>query len=133
MFKKVTLLFFILITSVTEAQHFFIESSLTTAHFEDYKNDFGTSTLDNKFSKPIELGLGVGVIFPIAKTRFLWDVGLNYDKYKINTSFVVGNTSTNTQYNLSYLTLKTGPSFTLVKFSRVQLQLHAHFSYSHFL
>lgn len=134
MFKKsLILVLFLLGSLVVGAQQFFIESSLTTAYFKDYKNDSGNPTLDNKYSKPLESGLGAGVIFPISKTRFLWDVGLNYNKYKINTSFVIGNTSTDTQYNLSYLSLKTGPSYTLVKLSRILLQLHGHLSYSHFL
>jgi len=114
------------------AQTLYVESSLSSAYFKEYTNDFGINTLDNTTSKPIELGFGGGVIFDISgNKRLKWDLGLNYNKYKINTSFVLGNTSTPTHYNLSYASLKTGPYFSLIDDPRVKLQVHSHGSFDY--
>ena len=53
---------------------------------------------------------------------------MNFNKYKINTSFKALNTSIPAEYNLNYVSLKTGPYFSLINHSIVKLQLHAHSS-----
>jgi len=109
------------------AQNLYVETSLSRASFEDFKNDVGVNTLDNKYSSPVELGIGTGVIYNITKNnRLKWDLGINYTKYKINTSIKYQNTAIPTEYNLSYVSFKTGPYFSLVNSPRIKLQLHAH-------
>ena len=120
-------IFFFLVISVSYAQDLYVETSLTSAEFEDFKDSNGVNTLNNKYSKPVELGIGVGTIFNITENnRLKWDFGINFNKYKINTS--IRNVNIPTQYSLNYVSLKTGPYFSLINHSRVKLQLHAHSS-----
>lgn len=114
------------------AQTLYVETALSSADFKGYTNDFGVNTLDNTCSNPFELGVGVGVIFDVSKNkRFKWDLGANYNKYKINTSFLLGNTSTATQYNLSYASLKTGPYYSIIDRQRIKIQGHLHSSFDY--
>ena len=118
---------FLLGISVSYAQDIYVETSLSSASFEDFKNSDGVNTLDNKYSKPVELGIGVGVIFNLTENeRLKWDVGLNFNKYKINTNIKKVNIPI--QYSLNYVSLKTGPYFSVINHSKVKLQLHAHSS-----
>ena len=117
---------FLVGVSVSYAQDIYVETSLSSASFDDFKSDDGVNTLDNKYSRPVEFGIGVGAILNVTdNNRLKWDLGLNFNKYKINTSL---NTSIPTEYNLNYVSLKTGPYFSLINHSRVKLQLHAHSS-----
>jgi|TARA_B110000902_G_scaffold266927_1_gene356936 hypothetical protein len=130
--KIITYSFWFLVGFTSYAQTLYVETSLSSAYFKDYTNDFGMNTLDNSYSSPIELGIGGGVIFDVSKNKRLkWDLGINYNKYKINTSFVVGNTSTSTHYNLSYVSLKSGPYYSLIDKPRVKLQFHSHASFDY--
>ena len=120
---------FLLGISVSYAQEIYIETSLSSASFEEFRNDDNINTLDNSYSKPVELGIGVGTIFNITTDeRLRWDLGIAFNTYKINTSFVSSNSSTPTQYDLNYISLKTGPYFSVLNNSRIKLQLHAHSS-----
>ena len=118
---------FLLGISVSYAQDIYVETSFSSASFDDFRNDDGINTLDNKYSSPLELGTGVGIIFN-ATNRLKWDLGVNYTKYKINTSFIALDTSVPTEYNMTYLSLKTGPYFSLINHSRIKFQFHAHSS-----
>ena len=122
---------FLVGVSVSYAQDIYVETSLSSASFNDFKSDDGVNTLDNKYSRPVEFGIGVGAILNVTdNNRLKWDLGLNFNKYKINTSL---NTSIPTEYNLNYVSLKTGPYFSLINHSRVKLQLHAHSSLDHLI
>jgi len=118
---------FLLAMSVSYAQDIYVETSLSSASFDDFKNDEGINTLDNKYPNPIEFGIGVGAIINLTdNSRVKWDLGVNFNKYKINTS--IRELNILTQYNLSYVSFKTGPHFSVINHSRVKLQLHAHSS-----
>jgi len=120
---------FLIGISVSYAQDIYVETSLSSASFEDFKDESGVNTLENKYSSPVELGIGIGAILNVTENnRLKWDLGLNFNKYKINTSFKALNTSIPTEYNLNYVSLKTGPYFSLINHSIVKLQLHAHSS-----
>jgi len=120
--------------TVGYAQDIYVETSLSTASFEEFKNDEGVNTLENTFSKPVELGLGLGVILDVSKNKRLkWDFGVNYNKYQINTSFFSGSNLIPTQYNLSYVSFKTGPYFSVVNHKRFKLQLHVHNSFDYLI
>ena len=122
---------FLVGVSVSYAQDIYVETSLSSASFDDFKSDDGVNTLENKYSSPVEFGIGVGAILNVTdNNRLKWDLGLNFNKYKINTSL---NTSIPTEYNLNYVSLKTGPYFSLINHSRVKLQLHAHSSLDHLI
>ena len=125
---------FLLGISLSYAQDVYVETSLSSASFDNFKNDVGVNTLDNKYSSPVELGIGAGVIFNVTKNnRFKWDLGLNYNKYKINTSIRYLSTTIPTEYNLNYVSFKTGPYFSLINHSRIKLQLHAHSSFDYLI
>ena len=118
-----------LIGCMSYAQNLYVETSLSSASFDDFKNDVGVNTLDNKYSRPVELGIGTGVIFDISNNKRLkWDLGINYTKYKINTSIRYLSSSIPTEYNLNYVSIKTGPYFSLINSPRVKFQIHAHSS-----
>lgn len=120
---------FLLGISMSYAQDIYVETSLSSASFENFRNDDDVNTLENTYSKPVELGIGVGAIFNITNNeRLRWDLGIGFNSYKINTSFVTSNSSTPTQYDLNYVSLKTGPYFSVLNNSRFKLQLHAHSS-----
>ena len=115
--------------SLGYAQNIYVETSFSSASFDNFKNAEGVNTLENKYSSPVELGVGIGTIFNVTKNnRLKWDLGVNFNKYKINTSFKALNSSIPTEYNLNYVSLKTGPYFSLINHSRVKLQFHAHSS-----
>lgn len=118
-----------LIGCMSYAQNLYVETSLSSASFDDFKNDVGVNTLDNKYSRPVELGIGTGVIFDISNNKRLkWDLGINYTKYKINTSIRYLSSSIPTEYNMNYVSLKTGPYFSLFNSPRFKFQIHAHSS-----
>lgn len=122
-------MFMLSMSVVSYAQDVYVETSLTSASFDDFENDDGVNTLDNKYSKAVELGIGAGVIFNITNNnRLRWDLGINYNKYKINTSINYLSTSIPTEYNMNYVSLKTGPYFSLINSSRFKFQLHTHSS-----
>ncbi len=115
--------------SASYAQEVYVETSLSSASFDNFKNEDGVNTLENKYARPVEIGIGVGAILNITENKRLkWDLGLNFNRYKINTSFRALNTSVPTEYNLNYVSLKTGPYFSVINHSRIKLQLHAHSS-----
>lgn len=123
-----------LIGCVSYAQNVYVETSLSSASFDDFKNENGVNTLNNKYSKAVELGIGAGVIFNITNNnRLKWDMGINYYKYKIHTSFNSLSTSTPTEYNLNYISFKTGPYFSLINSPRIKFQLHAHSSFDYLI
>ena len=51
---------FLLGISLSYAQEIYVETSLSSASFEEFKNDEGANTLNNTYSKPVELGLEFG-------------------------------------------------------------------------
>ena len=81
---------FLVGVSVSYAQDIYVETSLSSASFDDFKSDDGVNTLDNKYSRPVEFGIGVGAILNVTdNNRLKWDLGLNFNKYKINTSLQI--------------------------------------------
>lgn len=120
---------FLCIFSLSYAQQMYVETSFSSASFDNFKNSDGMNTFEDKYSSPVEIGLGVGLIFNITTNeRLKWDLGVNFNKYKINNSIRYLNTSIPTQYNLNYVSFKSGPHFSLINHSIVKLQLHAHSS-----
>ena len=128
--KNIALLVLLLITNLTNAQQMYIGSGFGTATFNEYVNSSGENTLDNSgYSKPQELSFEAGFLFNSYEQRVKYDVGLNYSKYKINTSFYSGNIRIPTTYNLSYFSLKAGVSFNLLRWERLKLNLHPYLTY----
>jgi hypothetical protein len=128
--KNLRFFFPILFLSLAlNAQQVYVESGFGTAFFKDYVNNLGENTLDLSYSKSPELFLESGFRFDLHKERIMWDVGLSYNKYQINTGFFAGNITIPTTYNLTYLTLKTGVIINIVNEPRFKIQIHAHLSY----
>ena len=69
--KIITYSFWFLVGFTSYAQTLYVETSLSSAYFKNYTNDFGMNTLDNSYSSPIELGIGGGVVFDIPKNKLL--------------------------------------------------------------
>jgi len=73
----------------------YLETSLSNASFDNFKNNIGVNTLDNKYSKPAELGIGVSTILKqiviilififISERMFTQTAGLNYQAYISNS------------------------------------------------
>ena len=120
---------FILINNTTKAQQAYLETGFENAYFKDYVNNLGNNTLDLSYSKAQEFFIESGFRFALYEERFTWDIGLGYNKYKINTGFYSGNISIPTTYNLSYVTLKPGINFAIVNERRLKMQVHTHISY----
>ena len=128
--KNIALLFLLLISSLTNAQQMYVGSGFGTATFDEYVNSSGENTLDNSgYSKPPEPSLEVGFLFNLFKQRVKFDIGLDYSKYKINTSFYSGNIRIPTAYNLSYFGLKGGLNVALIRWKKSQLNLNPYFTY----
>jgi hypothetical protein len=124
------------------SQQLYVESGATTASFENFENDLGENTLDNQYAKPLGLHLGTGILIDILgeKDRFRnrrewnfdtnvkWDVGLDYNKYKIKTGFIYGVTSVPLVYDLDLFGLKTGLNVSFLNISKIIFQAHTHLS-----
>ncbi|MFI1770607.1 hypothetical protein [Thalassobellus citreus] len=123
-----SILFCFILSYQTKAQQVYLETGLSTASFENYKNELGENTLNNTFSKPQEILLGTGIIFNIFKNKIRWSIGSNYNKYRINTSFIFKDTKTPIFYDLSFVSLKTGINISLLKISKFSLQVHSNYS-----
>ena len=62
------------------SQILYVEAAFSNAFFKDYTSSNGISELDNSYSKPIELGIGLGVLFNASKnSRMKLDLGINYN------------------------------------------------------
>ena len=120
---------FVLISYAINAQQVYVETGFSSAFFKDYVNNLGENTLDLGYSKSQEAYLEGGFRFNLYQDRLHWNVGLGYNKYKINTGFYAGNISIPTTYNLSYLTLKVGMVFNIVNEPKFKIQIHSHVSY----
>jgi hypothetical protein len=128
--KNLRFFFPILFLSLAlNAQQVYVESGFGTAFFKDYVNNLGENTLDLSYSKSPELFLESGFRFDLYRERIMWDVGLSYNKYQINTGFFAGNVTIPTTYNLTYLTLKVGVLINVVNEPRFKIQIHSHLSY----
>ena len=62
---------FLVGVSVSYAQDIYVETSLSSASFDDFKKRCGVNTLENKYSKPLELGIGVGLILNVTNNQRL--------------------------------------------------------------
>jgi hypothetical protein len=125
------------------SQQLYIESGTTTASFENFVNDLGENTLNNQYAKPVRMHLGTGILIDVfgEKDRFRnrrewnfdtnvkWGVGLDYNKYKINTGFIYGVTTVPLVYDLDFVALKTGLNISFLNVSRIIFQAHANISY----
>jgi hypothetical protein len=124
------------------SQQLYVESGATTASFENFENDLGENTLNNQYAKPLKPRLGAGILIDVfgEKDRFRnrrewnfdtnvkWDVGLDYNKYKIKTGFIDGVTSVPLVYDLDFFGLKTGLNVSFLNISRIIFQAHTHIS-----
>ena len=112
------------------SQTLYVESSFSSAFFKDYTSD--TSDLENSYSKPVELGLGLGMLFDASKNRRLkLDLGINFNKYKIHTSIRNGNTLIPSHYNLSYVSMRLGPYYSILNRQKIKIQIHSHGSFDY--
>jgi hypothetical protein len=127
--NSLLLLFLGTIQTTTYAQKFYIETGLSNAYFKDYINNLGENTLDLNYSKPEKPFLDIGYRLNIYKEILEWDIGTNYSTYQIKTAFSSGNIKIPTQYDLNYVSLKTGLNVTLIKWRKIKLQIHSHYSY----
>ena len=137
------ILFCVLMPFIGYSQQLYVESGVTTASFENFKNDLGENTLNNQYSKPLKLHLGTGILIDVfgEKDRFRsrrewnlatnvkWDVGLDYNKYQIKTGFIYGVTTVPLLYDLDFLALKTGVNISFLNISRIIFQAHANISH----
>jgi len=120
---------FLLISSAISAQQIYVKTGFSSAFFKDYLNNLGENTLDLSYSKSQKSFLESGFRFNLFEERVHWDIGLGYNKYKINTGFYVGKISVPATYNLSYLTFKTGVVLNIVNAPRFKIQIHSHLSF----
>tara|TARA_B110000967_G_scaffold200258_1_gene235784 strand:+ start:859 stop:1512 length:654 start_codon:yes stop_codon:yes gene_type:complete len=113
------------------SQTLYVESAFSSAFFKDYTSD-SSSSLENSYSKPVELGLGLGVLFEASKNgRLKLDLGINYNKYKIHTSARNGNTLIPSHYNLSYVSMRLGPYYSILNRQKIKIQIHSHGSFDY--
>ena len=113
------------------SQTLYVESAFSSAFFKDYTSDT-SSSLENSYSKPVELGLGIGVLFEASKNgRLKLDLGINYNKYKIHTSVRNGNTLIPSHYNLSYVSMRLGPYYSILNRQKIKIQIHSHGSFDY--
>lgn len=129
-FQNIVFLIFLVLTSLTSAQQIYVGMGLSRgAAFEDYRNSFGENTLnDDGFSKSIDPILEGGLRLNIYKQFLKLDIGVQYHKHQINTSFYAGNTRIPSTYNLDYVGLKTGFTFVIFRWKKVTIQTHGHLS-----
>lgn len=127
---SILLLFFANVHTKVCAQKFYIETGLSTAYFKDYTNDLGENTLDLNYSKPAKPFIEAGYRFNIYKEAIEWDLGANYSTYQIRTATSSGSIKVPLQYDLNYFSLKTGFNLTLIKWKKIKLKVHSHFSYN---
>lgn len=128
--KNSILILFLAVLYAGNAQQFYFETGVSNAFFKDYVNDSGENTLDLDYSKPIEPMFGGGFRFNIYKERIRLNIGSNYSKYKIKTGFYSGNISIPLTYNLSYFSIKTGVNFTVIRWKKLDFQIHSHISHN---
>ena len=113
------------------SQTLYVESSFSSAFFKDYTSE-SSSSLENSYSKPVELGLGLGVLFEASKNgRLKLDLGINFNKYKIHTSIRNGNTKIPSHYNLSYVSMRLGPYYSILNRQKIKIQIHSHGSFDY--
>lgn len=128
-FQNTVFLIFLVLTSLTSAQQIYVGVGLGRATFEDYENSAGVNTLnDAGFSKPIEPLVEGGLRLNIYKQRLKLDIGVQYYKHQINTSFYAGNTRIPTTYSLGYVGLKSGFTFVFLRWKKATVQAHLHVS-----
>ena len=61
------------------------------------------------------------------------DLGINYNKYKIHTSVGNGNSKIPSHYNLSYVSMRIGPYYSLLNHPKIKLQIHSHGSFDYLI
>ena len=127
--KSSFLLPILFIVFIGNAQQVYVETGLGSAFFEDYVNNLGENTLDESYSRPKTPFFEAGFRFNVYKKRIKFDIGTNYSTYKINTAFLRGNVREPLFYDLSYLSLKAGFNFSVIKWKKLRLQLHTHLSH----
>ncbi len=129
-FQNNIILALLLITGSTMAQQVYLGLGGGTAFFDEYVNTYNKNSLNNSiYPKIAEPMIESGVWFDLYRQRVKLDVGLTYKKYKINTAFYSRNTSVPTTYNLSYIGFKIGLNVAVIRWRRIKLLLHSHFSY----
>jgi len=138
--KRIVLFIFLVLSIFSiQAQQIYFEAGLTNAAFDNYKNDEGVNTLNNQYSKTLKPSFGAGILIPIFNTqkdnqdlgeKINWDSGIKYNKYLINTSVNNGsNGNIPIQYNLTFLTLKTGLNISFLNYYKLKFHVHGHFSH----
>lgn len=128
--KNKILFFLLLIAGLANAQQVYVGAGFGSAVFKNYADSSGENTLDySGFTQSKEPLFDAGFRFNLYKERIKFDIGTNYNKYKINTSFYSGNTTIPITYNLSYISAKAGFNISLIRWKRIKLQVHLHYSY----
>jgi hypothetical protein len=118
-----------LFTCTLNAQKVYFETGFATAYFKDYLNNKGKNTLDLSYSKATKPFLETGFRFQFPNERFSWNTAVSYSTYKINTGFYSGELSVPVAYELAYVALKSGISFSFISLPTFQMQLHTHLSF----
>lgn len=128
-FKNALLFVLLAVATQTVAQQVYINAGLVRTSFKENENSAGQNTLDaSGFKKPETFMVEAGTRINIYKDRLKVNIGLQYTKHQINTSFYAGNTRVPTTYNLSYLGFKTGLTLDLLRYRGLSLQVHANIS-----
>jgi len=126
--KLFLILNLVLFTSMLNAQNVYVETGFENAYFKGYLNNLGPNTLDLDYSKSQMPFLEIGFRFKLPNDRFSWNTGVSYNTYKINTGFYSGTLSVPLTYNLAYVALKSGISFSFINRRTFKMQAHVHLS-----
>ncbi len=110
------------------AQQIYVEIGAANAIFKDYQNSKGENTLEAYSSKPLRPFLACGYRLNILNNKVHLNIGLNESSYRIETAFLLNNTTIPTTYKLSYLGLLVGTNISIIKWKDIMFQLHAHLS-----
>lgn len=131
-----SILFALLITANTTMaqQHdympqWYISTGFSKATFEDYVSNNEENSLDNTgYASQEEPVWEAGYRFDIYRGRVKFELGSLFRKHEINTTFRSGNIRIPTTYNMSYVGLKFGFRVNLLRWKKLKLQVHTHFS-----
>jgi opacity protein-like surface antigen len=110
------------------AQEIYIGVGAENAYFKNYINNLGANTLDLNYKKPKDFLLEIGFKSNIYESRFMYDVGITYNNYKINTGFFTNNTSIPLNYSLTYTSIKAGLQYAVLDRNRFKLNIHTSLS-----
>ena len=128
---KSTILLIILTVLVYKAngQQIYLGTGMENAIFKDYVNSLGINTLNLNYPKTEDVFFEGGYRTNLYTNRFQLNVGVSYNNYKINTGFFDGSDNIPLNYNLKYISIKTGVYIALLNLRNFKLNLHTHLSH----